>query len=171
MRDARGFALSQIWQGVPTGRPDAGLHGRACHDRLSRHTINAATARRFHLDIAIFSDAAPGGGGREGLPWQLQGWCLLHNGSAIRGKTTTARHRAARSRAEIELAFRAWPGLQCEALSHGTFKELRHRAVSPFYSACQRDHGYPLGPPLVFAWKICTRFFVASALGRGILAQ
>src|SRR5262249_35913597 len=34
-------------QRVPTGRPDAGLHDRACHDRLSRSEINAPAEARF----------------------------------------------------------------------------------------------------------------------------
>src|SRR6516225_5262371 len=40
-----GARASPDRQEVPTGRPDAGLHGRACHDRLSRLQINVAPAR------------------------------------------------------------------------------------------------------------------------------
>src|SRR4029077_11549586 len=43
-------------QGVPTGRPEAGLRGRACHERLSRPRISAAAERRFQSDIDISSN-------------------------------------------------------------------------------------------------------------------
>ena len=43
-------------QGVPTGRPDAELRGRACHDRLSRPPINAAAEGRFRGMAEISAD-------------------------------------------------------------------------------------------------------------------
>src|SRR5689334_12561478 len=56
----------------------------------------------------------------------------MQDSFATRGKTTTPRHRSVRNRAGIELAFRAWPRLPCETLSHGKFKESRHRRVQRF---------------------------------------
>jgi hypothetical protein len=46
--DRRRASVIPDMQGVPTGRPDAGLHGRACHDRLIRPRINAVAKARFH---------------------------------------------------------------------------------------------------------------------------
>src|ERR1700751_2170699 len=43
-------------QGVPTGRPEAGLRGRACHDRLSRARNNAGAERRLQWEIDISSN-------------------------------------------------------------------------------------------------------------------
>ena len=51
-----GARASPDRQGVPIGRPDAGLHGRACHDRLSRLQINAAPARGFRPKAHISGD-------------------------------------------------------------------------------------------------------------------
>src|SRR6516225_6168872 len=49
-------------QGVPSGRPDAGLHGRACHDSLSRTRINAAAKAQFRPDGVISWDWMPARG-------------------------------------------------------------------------------------------------------------
>src|SRR5262249_44017288 len=46
-------------QGVPTGRPDAGLHDRACHDRLSRSGINAAAEARVRPGRDILRIGTP----------------------------------------------------------------------------------------------------------------
>jgi hypothetical protein len=122
----------QIRQGAPTGRPVAGLHGRACHDSLNRPRINDAAARRFRPDFAIFSGCGVGEGAKvatkqEALPSARE--------SATRGNTTTPPHRAVRNRAGIELAFRAWPRLPRKTLSHGKFKELRHRRADSMVHA------------------------------------